>query len=568
MHRAIGMLAAIAAAALWTSALALEPTPLEAFSRSGQVFLTWPAAAGDVVRYDVYRASAPITQPQLVKELVPVQFVTPGSGRDSYVPSKERRNPDYRAPMQTIVPGGPLPETTELAVLTSDAPGTFYHAVTAIDADGAIVQLYAGERSIDETPGMPAPMLGSVTYDETRKFYRHDFVHWATPHMSHQPGITFHFAILSLQDTLDFASPVRLAVGLYGKGGDYRDMAYPSPERDQIVLIPSNYHPVLREVTHGNSWWAGYVPGAVDPESHDAAFHFYDHFRLKYYMDWLFRNVNIDPNRVWMHGGSMGGMGALNFAMEYPDMFASIEVLVPVVAPQRTQPSLFKDFPILLGTGESLWENLRRISPLSRLNEGYSLPPTLIRYGLSDSATAYEDMQAFLHAIEARGLISYAISSESGHDFDPAKALSPPKLPRDRQPVIGMSNVREFQGGAFRASLPMPRNTRARYPSNYIAYLRSAGADTVTFFFRRLPGGGVDSPANSIRGIADVTIARLHGFNLDPRGRFVCFDDRKREIATTITTDPHANTITIHALPFSEGVTYSVALLETLAPVE
>ena len=65
----------------------------------------------------------------------------------------------------------------------------------------------------------------------------------------------------------------------------------------------------------------------------------YSERRLLTIISWAKKHLGIDPNRVYCHGGSMGGCGGMSFAFRHPEIFAAINAHVPIVAYNEGDPA-------------------------------------------------------------------------------------------------------------------------------------------------------------------------------------------------------------------------------------
>ena len=69
------------------------------------------------------------------------------------------------------------------------------------------------------------------------------------------------------------------------------------------------------------------------------------------------RDFNIDPDRMYLWGHSMGGAGTYHIAAKYPDLWAALAVAAPAPSPTvGVQPDAlekFKNVPILVLQGDA-----------------------------------------------------------------------------------------------------------------------------------------------------------------------------------------------------------------------
>ena len=72
--------------------------------------------------------------------------------------------------------------------------------------------------------------------------------------------------------------------------------------------------------------------------------------------DLLFRNFNLNKSLQGITGHSMGGLGALNFALKNPNLFKSVSAFAPIANPMQSDWGR-KQFAAYLGEDETSWVN-------------------------------------------------------------------------------------------------------------------------------------------------------------------------------------------------------------------
>jgi predicted peptidase len=65
------------------------------------------------------------------------------------------------------------------------------------------------------------------------------------------------------------------------------------------------------------------------------------------------KDFNIDPNRIYLWGHSMGGSGTYHLAAKYPDMWTALAVAAPGHVADLDQLRRFKHIPILVLQGDA-----------------------------------------------------------------------------------------------------------------------------------------------------------------------------------------------------------------------
>ena len=147
-----------------------------------------------------------------------------------------------------------------------------------------------------------------------------------------------------------------LIVGLHGLGRPYDwimsydgyvDMA----ERDGYILVtPKGYHP--------RAWYGSRGPGIPRRLGGNQAAGLPENLGALAEQDVM--NVlrlvvgefNVDPNRIYLWGHSMGGAGTYHLAAKYPHVWAALAVAAPAPSVSPDQLAAFRHVPILVMQGD------------------------------------------------------------------------------------------------------------------------------------------------------------------------------------------------------------------------
>jgi hypothetical protein len=166
---------------------------------------------------------------------------------------------------------------------------------------------------------------------------RPDFPVMANAAKNGMPSLFF----ISVPAGLDTTQPFALSVWLHGGGGTARQSLAGSrieidikPEdgvllahddnligwRDQVQPLPDmpTWHFGWRK--NYDPFTPGNLPTAVDTIVN------YTQRRYLWIDDWLIKHFNIDPNRIHIHGHSMGSSGATALVKCYPEHYASLTI--------------------------------------------------------------------------------------------------------------------------------------------------------------------------------------------------------------------------------------------------
>ncbi len=304
---------------------------LEVVHRDGQSFVTWAdraeGAAGASIRYRVYRSKTPLLSTADLEEAELIGIALNNSARmfGWGFNEEQRINPDL--PMSVIDPGGdPLPLWSGLWVATSKEDGCAYYAVLATTIDGEPLE--------DVEPGMNAttePIAERVAeripikvYDSNeRPRYVEQTRITGTPnlplrvmlHPSNAQGgpvfggevgdywLYFSDSSMGYQDGM----PGVFSVQENHSGPPYLIM------RNRDTILHPNGRPLE---TH----WFGYVS---DTPGGRFAYPFTER-RMDWMVSWVVDHYRVDPNRVYVFGGSMGAWGTMTYAFRRPERFAAV----------------------------------------------------------------------------------------------------------------------------------------------------------------------------------------------------------------------------------------------------
>jgi pimeloyl-ACP methyl ester carboxylesterase len=357
----VGPLVALSAGLLAGAAFAQpQPAGLTASHSSGQTFITWQERrelTGE--RYRIYRHTVPISVNTLATA-TRLAEVGKGSGRfyaDRYTTGDGAWRARYLDRYVITDDAPPLPTGTGLFVWTlaaQDFGGTLrgagFYAVTTVSAAGVEdTHEFSPGNSIGpvaERIADPRPVEVDVPGNGGGHVYIQymDLRHWNATFHAPNAGNRFYgldpadpsfAASLQYAYTYSVGEPDRAACGdakpakapllvsLHGWGGN----VYPP------ALGPTQHLCAfeLRPVDVSETWWFGFAARhdfRLDqtPTAPDTVANFTERRVLRMVYD-LLRDPalgpRLDPERVYVYGHSMGGSGALAFAMRYPTVFAA-----------------------------------------------------------------------------------------------------------------------------------------------------------------------------------------------------------------------------------------------------
>jgi predicted esterase len=159
------------------------------------------------------------------------------------------------------------------------------------------------------------------------------------------------------------------------------------------------------------SFWYGYNSKIYDRQEMSSGVPTnYSEQRLMWILNWVQKNYQIDPNRWYCSGSSMGGCGTVSFGLRRPELFASLHALIPIVSYTYDVPA-----PFSAGRLEpSCWvgqipANLKAsdgVSLLDRMNgtkfireTQADLPPLYMIHGRQDGSIPWVNNPPFYRAM-------------------------------------------------------------------------------------------------------------------------------------------------------------------------
>ena len=352
----VGMLALRTAQSEAPASGPAQPTNLKAFYRSGQTFITWQEIADTTVHYRIYRSATPITDPSTLTTVQRIAEVSAGTSLNLsasidliLIKTAQRKNRKY----QYEIPkryyyvidekAGPLSPTTGLFVYTVKTDGPAYYAVTAVQKGTENTQLASGETGntlaarVEEKEAFP----GAVVQRHEQKYT--DYVHWTDsvgtkdyPPMGSLPSTPYNFRVF----VPNVPNPYALILNLHGSGMQYLKStgpgAYDGSDTLFIALDSPTMLPGIKDAPNNPypfpQGWYGHNEnaGTGKPESEGTVKPF-GASRVVWMIDWAAHNFDIDTNRVGLRGSSMGSIGTFQIGLMYPDRFAALNPVVPIV---------------------------------------------------------------------------------------------------------------------------------------------------------------------------------------------------------------------------------------------
>ena len=124
-----------------------------------------------------------------------------------------------------------------------------------------------------------------------------------------------------LPDELDQRQPAPLIINLHGGGGSEEDLKGFIDTISEVTKNGAIPPAVWSMPGAGRSFYMDYQDKSAHWES----------IIIEEYLPHLLSTHNIDSDRIYIMGISMGGMGGLRLAFKYPEKFAGVAVLEPAI---------------------------------------------------------------------------------------------------------------------------------------------------------------------------------------------------------------------------------------------
>jgi hypothetical protein len=297
-----------------------------------------------------------------------------------------------------------------------------------------------------------------------------------------------------------------------------------------------------------NSWWYGHNTEILRPERlPQGVVKDYAHRKLLFLIEWMFKTFpGVDRERFGCDGSSMGGTGALCFAIRHPDIFSSVNPHVPAADVARL-PNAKHSFEVLFGplgsdirtgTGTLVWDELNNVRYIEQTRR--NLPFVRLRHGRYDTWMLWEHTVRLYQALEKNRHGYIAWWAPAGHSVGvytiPLFDKHPSNQWRIHESFIAVSdcsnNEKPGNGdpgdgdGYGGANLYLEWNVLADTADTYQARIRSLrGPVTVTITPRRcqrfLPQPGETltyQVAGTLNRAGEVTVDADGLFSLEKLG--------------------------------------------------
>ncbi len=307
-------------------------TDIDADSRNGQVFLAWSESGGGNSSLKVYMSDQQITHLTFDKAVLLTDELEPNSGNDWTVdPSMCPRTAGPARGWILDPAGVPLSVNSGLFVhtVTKDDPQMAFFAVLGANDDASDIKV--GVNSLEKAVEISVGDIEAIyQLAEEVPFKKNmPLAVYLHPHTSRPPGEFTHLFFadktMGWRDGLPFKFKVSVL----------EDVILVEPyDRVWINRIPGAAEASQsydRQYKHIESWWYGTNDKINSPKelANGIAVNYTERILL-WMIGWVQKTYNTDPAKVYGFGVSMG-TGIQRFALNYPNVFASVDVLVPII---------------------------------------------------------------------------------------------------------------------------------------------------------------------------------------------------------------------------------------------
>lgn len=462
------------AAESYVPAKVSQAAGLKGFFRSGQTFLTWNQISGEKVRYRIYRSDKPIKDfSQLSGEMI-VATVNDYTGFN-WMGSTNRR--DIRMASQAgktyVIPGrinyiieegkDPLLDRTGLFVYTAKKNQTGFYVVTAIVDGKENKTVVMGKNSLSE--GIKEKVEAVMPVKQNNQ----DYVHWTDnvgtefyPAMSSLPSVPYIFRVKVPKGK----GPFCLIGNLHGSGAQYNsgdnnreEQGLPPEEvKDVKVMFDSPNIPVrngqmkiegfMMDTLIPGGWYGYFNTWGTGSEVKGELIDYHAR-RVLWGLEWAQKTFLIDPERVALEGGSMGGIGVVLIGLKYPERFSAIHSDVPPLGfPQSMREDSVRSMPSQSVGGSSVdvttLSTMRPIDPFKYIKEHPEIEFPFIEMsgGRTDLVVGFKDKPEFAKLAQKMMMGYQLYWRAGGHGGQAARELEK-DLPTTR--ILPQPDLRSFQ---------------------------------------------------------------------------------------------------------------------------
>lgn len=437
------------------AASAPNVTNISATHRNGQTFITWDdpltGASGSVLRYKVYRSTSQITDTSTAT-LIADGVLNNNGQLNTGAYNQTVRTSTSQAMAKVDGGGSALSLWTGLAVYTATASQSAYYAVVAYDPSAATYStpspIVAGENS---TTSLVSESAGSITPVLQRE-NSYAGTGWDT-----QSGHPLMVKLHASNATGGFSYGGASTVGdLYAFWGDtsmswqdgyqsvfdvYQDT---TTTPDQIVLYPRDTSWNKAGTGSLETMWFGLSTTLLGGSAPNKAYNFTEE-KLNTIIPWVSSEYQIDTNKVYATGGSMGAWGSVSYAFRHPEIFAAVFPDRPrwrqrTIADTTTagNTTATSTVPMMESGAEAYYDRNDSVAFVEDANTaGSDLPPVAWGIGRNDGYATFAEQTDAVAALQA-GKRWFAFAWDNG---DHSTTTTSATIDQYRQASVFSKNV-------------------------------------------------------------------------------------------------------------------------------
>jgi pimeloyl-ACP methyl ester carboxylesterase len=373
--------------------------------------------------YRVYRSDQPIGS---VASLRPVAEIPAFSAwnTDVYGGAARPGNPVRRYVIQRG--GEPLANGAGLFVRRADGTGVSYYAVTR-SIDGQENQTLSDSNAltvgVEESQGLAVPVLQRTETPGAFQFVKkptlHYYVRWESPLGGSDTATPYDY-LVAVPPGVSSHPPAGLHLHAWGGSLTVGYGWWFNAEKGAL-LLSTNQRPY--------DWWTGYhellfteSPPKSPVDWQRGVVRPYTQARLLSFLDWAASEYDIDLDRTFVAGVSMGGSGSIMLGVRHPQRFAWIMSWVGVHRP-RLSPSFMTSYVRMYGRpewnvkfedGTPVWDYFDDVWYLRQHPEAET-PFITFSNGKNDSGIGWPQAVDFLRALQETKRPHLFVWGRAGH---------------------------------------------------------------------------------------------------------------------------------------------------------
>lgn len=301
--------------------------------RNGQTFITWTdsltGASGQSLRYKIYRATSQITDTTTATLIADGVLNNSGQLDTGQLNSTTRINASQE--MAIIEDSGSaLSDWTGLAVYTATATESAYYAVITYEPSGSTYAtpspISAGNNAttvaVGETVASIEPVKQKTNTNSSTSFSGSGLPLVLNLHASSASGSFPYGHSSTVGDLYAYwgDTDMHWQDGVQGIFTVWQDQ---TTTPNQVVLYPRDT--VYNKAGSGalETMWFGLSTDLLGESGDNIAYNFTED-KLDYLVPWVSGEYNVDTNKIYATGGSMGAWGSISYAFRRPNTFAAV----------------------------------------------------------------------------------------------------------------------------------------------------------------------------------------------------------------------------------------------------